>query len=396
MPAPAPRLVEDRPDAPTPLPGDARRGKVLLARYECARCHEGTGQPAPFFERQCVGCHERVLAGQLPFPRARLDAWRATMRHYLTTPSLDQASSTLTAAWIRSFLREPTKVRPHMQEWMPRLPISDADAADLAAALTAKAPAPGPSPAPGDARRGAELAVAKGCFACHEFSGAARAADAPSIPDLPQTTLGTLITRAPDLRVTRERFRPDVLARWIQDPKQVAPGALMPTIPMSEDDARDLATYVLATPLAEPPAPPPVPDRLPGLDRKVSFKEVSDRVFRKSCIHCHEDQDAKGGDTGPGNGGGMGFAPRGISFSSYDGFRRGVLTRGGGRRGLGEHDAALDAWGGSLLVASLTVRHAETSGQQVPGVRGMPLGLPGLSAEDIQLVESWVAQGAPR
>jgi hypothetical protein len=32
-----------------------------------------------------------------------------------------------------------------------------------------------------------------------------------------------------------------------------------------------------------------------------------------------------------------------------------------------------------------------------PGrVRGMPLGLPPLSSEDIQLVETWIAQGHPR
>ncbi len=28
-----------------------------------------------------------------------------------------------------------------------------------------------------------------------------------------------------------------------------------------------------------------------------------------------------------------------------------------------------------------------------PAVRGMPLGLPSLSPEDLQLVESWIAQG---
>ncbi len=30
------------------------------------------------------------------------------------------------------------------------------------------------------------------------------------------------------------------------------------------------------------------------------------------------------------------------------------------------------------------------------GVRGMPLGLPPMSMEQIQLVESWIAQGARR
>ena len=48
------------------------------------------------------------------------------------------------------------------------------------------------------------------------------------------------------------------------------------------------------------------------------------------------------------------------------------------------------------LVAHLVARHVEEAGGRVDGVRGMPLGLPPLSFEDIQLVESWIAQGRPR
>jgi hypothetical protein len=44
------------------------------------------------------------------------------------------------------------------------------------------------------------------------------------------------------------------------------------------------------------------------------------------------------------------------------------------------------------LVSVLMARHAEVRGHQVEGVRGMPLGLPPMSLEDIQLVESWIAQ----
>jgi len=48
-----------------------------------------------------------------------------------------------------------------------------------------------------------------------------------------------------------------------------------------------------------------------------------------------------------------------------------------------------------LLVAALVARQRESSGQESGDVRGMPLGLPALSAPQIQLVESWVAQGRP-
>jgi hypothetical protein len=47
-------------------------------------------------------------------------------------------------------------------------------------------------------------------------------------------------------------------------------------------------------------------------------------------------------------------------------------------------------------VRALLARHAEERGAATGEVRGMPLGYPALSLEDIQLVETWIAQGRPR
>ncbi|HEX3344579.1 MAG TPA: cytochrome C oxidase Cbb3, partial [Polyangiaceae bacterium] len=47
------------------------------------------------------------------------------------------------------------------------------------------------------------------------------------------------------------------------------------------------------------------------------------------------------------------------------------------------------------LVAAMLARQREEAGEE-PATRGMPLGLPAASAEDVQLVESWIAQGKPR
>ena len=48
------------------------------------------------------------------------------------------------------------------------------------------------------------------------------------------------------------------------------------------------------------------------------------------------------------------------------------------------------------LVAVLLARQKEEAGQPDVRARGMPLGLPSLSPEQIQLVETWVSQGRPR
>ncbi len=45
------------------------------------------------------------------------------------------------------------------------------------------------------------------------------------------------------------------------------------------------------------------------------------------------------------------------------------------------------------IVAHLLARHAEIAGTPAGGVRGMPLGFPAVAPEDIQLLETWIAQG---
>ena len=68
--APAPAPMRDElagwTDVEAHAHGDAAHGKALVAKYECNRCHAGTGDPAPSFDRQCVHCHQLVVAEKLP------------------------------------------------------------------------------------------------------------------------------------------------------------------------------------------------------------------------------------------------------------------------------------------------------------------------------------------
>jgi cytochrome c2 len=371
--------------------GDAARGKALVARYECNRCHAGTEEPLPSFDHQCVRCHQAIVAESLPFPKEKLKAWHEATRHYITVPSLSHVGDTLRASWMERFLQEPVKIRTHQEEWMPRLDISANDARDIATYLTrgGRAPEERGAEAVGNVERGAKVVAEKGCLVCHELTGATRA-DAPlSMPPVPSDVLARAITQAPDLRLARERFRPDQLVRWIKDPSSVRPEALMPKLGLSQREAEDAAAYVLRAPLAPPASLPPIA-LLPLLDRHVGFEEVETRVFKKSCIHCHSEP-SSAGDPGPGSVGGFGFAPRGVVLSTYPGTQRGYVGEDKQRHTL----FAKEPMGGARLVEALIARHEETSGRPVPGVRGMPMGLPGLSLEDIQLVETWVHEGAP-
>jgi hypothetical protein len=55
-----------------------------------------------------------------------------------------------------------------------------------------------------------------------------------------------------------------------------------------------------------------------------------------------------------------------------------------------------DAEGVPRLVKALLARYDEESGSATGEVRGMPLGYEPIAMEDIQLVETWIAQGRPR
>ncbi|WP_257451051.1 hypothetical protein [Archangium lipolyticum] len=67
------------------------------------------------------------------------------------------------------------------------------------------------------------------------------------------------------------------------------------------------------------------------------------------------------------------------------------IKRDGQFRGLPDRLAD----GTPRLVASLLARHAEQSGLYDPAVMGMPLGFPPIPDEEIDLINTWIEQGAP-
>jgi cytochrome c2 len=371
-------------------PGDPERGRALTESFECHRCHDGTDLDSVPRERHCVACHRDIHAGAFDAPADVLEEWRARIVHLNEVPSLRGVGALLDPGWIERFLVSPHDVRPHLAATMPRLALSSAQARDIAAYL-ADAPSAAEPPAgaegvgpPGNAARGETLFTQKACAACH----ATERSRAES------TAKGAHL--APDLQHTRARVRPDRLARYIQNPASVLPDAQMPFLGLTDREADDLAAYVWtlgesgSDPLVGSPAPPPPPSRLPVLERPVTFDEVSERVLRKVCWHCHAQPDYARGDGGPGMTGGFGFPARKLDLSTYEGVLSGAVYDGE-RRSI--FRAGPD--GEPVLLGVLLARQREEAG--MPGVvRGMPLGLPSMTAEEIQIVETWIAQGRPR
>ncbi|RLB46138.1 MAG: hypothetical protein DRJ42_28345, partial [Deltaproteobacteria bacterium] len=168
-PGPVPSEASVAPEA---LAGDAARGRELMARFECNRCHEGTGLPDEREELRCVHCHRSIRAGTFDAPAADLRRWRANLHSLNDAPSLAGLAGKLRPEWIAEFLVSPHDVRPGLPATMPRLPLSPDEARDIAVALAGSTSAEEDASVPGDPAPGLALLVEHACLSCHSFTGA--------------------------------------------------------------------------------------------------------------------------------------------------------------------------------------------------------------------------------
>src|SRR5690606_7001226 len=262
-----------------------------------------------------------------------------------------------------------------MLQTMPRLAISEQQAADIAAHLTKSASKPSSKDplAGANLSKGRELVEQKGCGSCHLMSGAPAFMTKPDPKTADENTRRGQVL-APDLRYARDRFPVEFAIAWIKDPRSIKPDTRMPSTSLTNDEARDIAGYIFKTELT-PFVPKPMPARLPKLERPVKYEEVFSKVLGKTCTHCHSNPDVARGDGGPGNTGGFGFKPRKLNVGSYSSLMSGMVDDQGERVSV----FAPMADGTPRIVASLLARQAEEAGSPSKEVRGMPLSLPALS-----------------
>jgi cytochrome c len=88
----------------------------------------------------------------------------------------------------------------------------------------------------GDPARGREALLAHGCGGCHVIPGVAgaRGRVGPKLADLINQVY--VAGQVPNT--------PENLVLWIQRPQHLIPGTAMPNLPVSEQEARDMAAYL--------------------------------------------------------------------------------------------------------------------------------------------------------
>jgi cytochrome c2 len=391
------------PGAPA-APGS---GAALIARGQCGRCHDvgALAVEATPRERSCAGCHRWIHdAREQPEESARWrkvypawDRYLANVRSFLDVPDLAASAARLTPDFVAGYLRAPFKVRPALPESMIRTGYAADEATRIATWLTdrararrpwsaaaAAAASQPPSSRPEDVAEGARLYQRLACATCHALGSRA-----------PSVTMAA----APDLAHVARRMAATDAAAYIADPAAFGGEPRMPRYPVSAAEAARLRDFLWAAAATRADVTgAAVAPELPVLARRVRYAEVRERVLAAVCVHCHMSERG-GADGGPGNTGGLGWRGAGLDLETWAGVVRGARGADGRRYSV---LAPTPDGGEPPLLARLRRRYAEHASERAGptavnagGSPGMPLGLPPLAPADLQLVRSWLAQGAP-
>lgn len=371
------------------------RGKKedALDRFECVRCHHLSNKPGISQDQSCVNCHQGVLRGEYDnrFSEATVARWKSHIQHLVIVPSLREISLRLRRDWTESFLRSPSLVRPHLGAMMPRLKLSESDVQEILAILYTPSHSDKnlvlPTLPDESTVSGESVYREQGCQSCHEFSGVLPRLGSNGMQDF--RSLSENVRLAPDLRLVRKRMSKQNFLRWIRNESQFRDEKLMPKYLLLPEQESALIQFLFSYPLKEEP-PFVAFQPLPLLSRDVFYPEIEARITKRLCWHCHSKPIPRTGDGGPGNTGGFGFEGAGLDLGSYEGILQGSKRRTREFQSI----LAKESSGIPRVIEHLIARHSEIQGRQNEKYLGMPLGLPPLPADDIQLFWSWIEQGS--
>jgi glucose/arabinose dehydrogenase/mono/diheme cytochrome c family protein len=247
-PLPAWRLYHEASDSKLKSVSDERQfesGRIAAGQFGCARCHS-SALPA---------IHD-------PPPG----------------PSLADANLRLNKNWLMVWLADPSKVRPGAH--MPGL-FSDDRTGFVERWLIAQslsAPKRDDTPS-GNHRQGRITFMSVGCTACHLV---------PDIDEKEQRSNN-------HIRLTGlgDRMNASDIATFLSNPHSRYPDGRMPRIPLTRDEARDIAAYLLlwSKPTEIPAGEAPKADEILAVMRKLGARDqaasAATLLHDRGCTACH-------------------------------------------------------------------------------------------------------------
>jgi cytochrome c2 len=238
-----------------------------------------------FVEASCVQCHKtsmELIAEEAPkvsrgyelfekygcYACHKVD-WFPTNRK--PGPSLKGIRAKVRPDWITSWIAHPKAFRP--TTWMPQIfhlenfkadePVvksnygqgpdilgqswNDTSVAAVAAFVLSRAPEKEmpPLPVAGDAERGREVFRVSGCLGCHNLAPypgtEAKTEDLAFVKDGANE-------HGPNLRGVASKVNREWLYAWIKDPKSYWPDTRMPNLRLADQEAADIAAYMIDDP----------------------------------------------------------------------------------------------------------------------------------------------------
>jgi mono/diheme cytochrome c family protein len=219
-------------------PALIERGR-LLYRDECARCHGAPGVAPEAFalgmRPPAANLANAALEWQAPdlfwtikkgLKLTGMPAWEFRLR-----------DDTMWAI-VAYVQRMPYESPPAYEEALRASGQSQPADRNVAPVQDRSAPPVEPRAKPGNAERGRHVLQQYACVACHEIPGAVGA----SVPVGPP--LDHMARRAFIAGVIQNT--PQNMIAWLQAPKQFVPDGAMPNLGVTEQDATDMAAYLLS------------------------------------------------------------------------------------------------------------------------------------------------------
>jgi mono/diheme cytochrome c family protein len=167
---------------------------------------------------------------------------------------------------------------------MPNFMLSEEQAVSVAAFLLDRAgeastgwqtehPAPPVDRSPAAVARGQELVDSVGCRACHALAA-----------DEVAGQIGVSKDIAPNLAQIAEKTHAGWMYHWLKNPRGYSSVARMPSLRLSDDEARDITSYLMT--LGAPRSSPP--DLAQQLESPEAIKAGEKLVRKYGCAGCHD------------------------------------------------------------------------------------------------------------
>jgi cbb3-type cytochrome oxidase cytochrome c subunit len=213
--------------------------------------------PTKMTEASCAKCHQQQVfipgAKNLDvaygtFERAGCYACHKTRGfedERKPGPVLTHVASKLKPEWVKNWVRDPKQVKP--STWMPRIwynsnssspedavrnEVEINAAVDYLFANSDKVDPVVANPPKGDAAKGEQLVKSVGCLGCHVTTETREAAGPHRTFGQPLQNIGNKTTYA-------------WVYDWVKNPKHYNPETFMPNLRLTDEEAADVATYLM-------------------------------------------------------------------------------------------------------------------------------------------------------